>query len=821
MSVKKILHHILLSSLLAISFIGSSTATGIIRRFPHPGKIRYDGDCMIIDNKPTFILSAAFHYFRCPEELWRDRFRKIKAAGFNTVETYIPWNWHERKAPASVTDQSGLDFSELKAWLKMAQEEFGLYTIVRPGPFICAEWSGGGYPRWLAAYSPGKEGFWLRSADPEHIKWCVHWFDAACKAVAGEQITRKKKGEKGIIMLQLENEYDSHETGNKAAFLKALYRSAVRNRIEVPLFTCLTSECRGSKDTELSDVFDCDNYYTDDNGAAGCAFRMADLKARQPNAPGFVTELQGGWFSLVTHKLSEENYSDATHLQAISLMTLLGGGTGMNYYMFVGGTHFGGWGARGMTTTYDYNAAIGEDGSCGPKYYVAKAMADFIKRYEQQLLRAKGGPCQLTGVPKSISGGVRMAPDGTWFVFLYNSDRTATLKGNVNVIPGKVARPTDAVYNIDQNGQHVSIKSQAAASAKDSLSIPTVALDYELAPLTAKVLVIPPGATAAEGTWYPHQHTRVTRYADSSSVVRIGQAFTTTDPVNTAQWKPLMPGLSLTQLGINDFRYSLYRTTCLLNDKQAQSEKYLLFNMFTRDIVTVTVNGTPARRIFPEKADAQSWTTRGCFDRIRPEEFDNRFDVSGLLHQGNNEINVLYEDLGHAHGYVPMEELAGIRKAGLSVTDTALTHPLQWQYAADVAGITQGYHLPGYKATGWKITKLDASMPIPRKGNNIQPKDTMQQLMTWYRVEFTLPEGMTNAAWQARISASGNGFMWLNGHDIGRHWEAGPQREFYLPECWLKFGKPGKNVLVMALRETKNGALLKALEIVPYITRAT
>ena len=103
--------------------------------------------------KGYFILSAAFHYFRCPQELWRDRFRKIKEAGFNTVETYVPWNWHERNMPKSVDDYSQCNFDDLKAWLHMAHEEFGLYTIVRPGPFICAEWAGGAYPRWLANFA--------------------------------------------------------------------------------------------------------------------------------------------------------------------------------------------------------------------------------------------------------------------------------------------------------------------------------------------------------------------------------------------------------------------------------------------------------------------------------------------------------------------------------------------------------------------------------------------------------------------------------------------------------------------------------------------
>src|SRR5205823_13573383 len=240
----------------------AQTPSTTAKDFPKPGRIRYDGDCFTIDSRDTFIRSAAFHYFRVPRELWRDRFQKIKDAGFNTVETYVPWNWHERQAPASINDFSKVDLSEIQAWLKMAQDEFGFYTIVRPGPFICAEWAGGGYPRWLAKFAPGMgTDFWLRSADDAHVAWSVHWYDAVCKLFAGEQITRKPEGGKGIIMVQIENEYDHHKCPDKPKLLRALFGAAKNAGVEVPIFTCLTRECRGSSDPTLSQVFDCDNYY--------------------------------------------------------------------------------------------------------------------------------------------------------------------------------------------------------------------------------------------------------------------------------------------------------------------------------------------------------------------------------------------------------------------------------------------------------------------------------------------------------------------------------------------------------------------------------
>lgn len=786
------------------------------KKFVHPERIRYDGACMTIEGRDVFIYSAAFHYFRCPEELWRDRFRKIKEAGFNTVETYVPWNLHEQVMPLDVNDHSRFNFAELKRWLAMAQDEFGFYTIVRPGPFICAEFSGGGYPRWLAKYRPeGVNGFWLRSADDEHLKWNKHWYKGVCEALANEQITRKPKGGKGIILIQIENEYNHHGTAGKEKVMKTLYRAVREAGWDIPVFTCLTNECRGSKDADLSQVFDSDNYYVGLSDAPSCAIRMASLRNAQPDAPGFVTELQGGWFSLVTGGLSEDHYSDARHFKAIGLMTLLGGGTGLNYYMFFGGTHFAGWGARGMTTSYDYNAAIRESGAVGAKYQEAKAIGDFLRVYGTQLLRSQGGPCNLLQAPKSLFGGVRVALDGTRFVFLHNTDAKNGVEGVVTLTPGQLNRPMQPIYNINQHGEKVLIE---AGGGADSVSSAPITVRYQLPALGSSVLVIPSGKQAEEGTWWPKEQPAIKRAAHLPASVRIATALRAEDPVEKADWHLLPSLVSLPDLNVNDFRYSLYRSRVKLTADQAENERYLLFNMFTRDIVSVTVNGVPARRLFPDRADAQSWTTRNCFERIRPDEYDNRFDVAGLLKKGENELVVVYENLGHGHGYVPMEELSGIRCAGLSVTQSALSHPLEWEVATDVGGVNLKWTEPATSTKGWKIVELDTTGEVPRKGNGIQPKGTPDGLFTWYRLEFELPQQEAGVwvPWMARILASGNGFMWLNGHNIGRHWETGPQREFFLPECWLRFGKGQKNVLVMGLRQTGNGAQVRAVEVLPY-----
>jgi hypothetical protein len=165
--------------------------------------------------------------------------------------------------------------------------------------------------------------------------------------------------------------------------------------------------------------------------------------------------------------------------------------------MFVGGTHFGGWGARGQTTSYDYIAPIRESGARNPKYTVAEGISEFLR--ENQTQRAEGGPCELQGAPKDLFGGVRVGPVGTRFVFLDNTDPKNSISGKVTVLPGKITKPAGPIYNLDQNGNRVLINADTATMETNGIA--PFDVNYELAALGAKVLVIPPGKTAAEGVW--------------------------------------------------------------------------------------------------------------------------------------------------------------------------------------------------------------------------------------------------------------------------------------------------------------------------------
>lgn len=900
--------------------------SAVIKKFLHPDRVRYDGSCMTIDGKDVFIYSAAFHYFRCPQELWRDRFQKIKEAGFNTVETYVPWNWHERNMPKDVNDFSQCDFTDLKAWLKMAQEEFGFYTIVRPGPFICAEWAGGAYPRWLGKFCPEKyeTSFWLRSDDPEHIKWSKHWYDAVCPIFAAEQITNKPKGAKGIILVQLENEYIYFDMASegKIRFLKALYQAAKTNKIEVPLFTCVTPEARDSKDPEISQVFDMDNQYVWWN-MHEAKTRIEDLKREQPDAPAFVAELQGGWFSTVGGRLSEDSYLDSRHARGMALMAMAGGSTGLNYYMYFGGTHFAGWGARRMTTSYDYGAALKENGGVGEKYLATKAIGEFLQIHGERLARAKAIECETDSTNKDLVSGIRQAIDGTQFVFILNKNKKTPFSGTIKLTP--------------KNQQPITF-------------------NCELGALDSKILVLEAGATSdLKGDWFPKLQQEIKRPSNLPAAIRITTAFKQNENFK-ALWMPLGSAISLPELGVNDCRYSLYRSKFNLTSEEVEKYGTVVFEMFTGDPMFIQINGMIA-------------------PRASTDELDNTFLAGGSLHAGSNEIIAVYENQGHAHGYRPMEELSGMRKGGLgsamesitpiedwevklagsekeedirkafvqnkgweklmldaetvaglatlqiaglakpkwpaawilqgkggtavyraqidftpemikngktvlefgsiddwgvlyvngkqvashdewdkpfvaniaefvkpgpNVIAIAVTNAngaggmvkpvrllcqlkiektLKWEVAKDLSGVSNNWITNSTDTKRWEKITLDTSNPILRKGNNIQPKGDNDALLTWYRVEFELPENKKGEwiPWRLLVNASGTGYMWLNGQNIGRHWEIGPQREFYLPECWLKFGKAQKNILIFGLRQSPDfGGKLNAVEISPY-----
>jgi beta-galactosidase len=307
----------------------------------------------LLDGKPFRIISGEMHYARVPRAYWRDRLRMAKAMGLNAVTTYVFWNAHEPRP--GVYDFSGnLDVAE---FVREAQQE-GLYVILRPGPYSCAEWEFGGFPSWLLK----DPSMVVRSRDPKFIAAARTWLLRLGQEVAPLQI-----GNGGpIIAVQVENEYGSY--GDDHEYMEDIHHILIdAGFTKAQLYTADGAEevPRGSL-PELPAVI---------NFGPGEAQRsFATLKTLRPTGPYMNGEYWDGWFD---HWGAPHAHTDAQQ-QVNDLDWILRQGYSISIYMFHGGTSFGwmnGANSNGKNyepdvTSYDYDSALDESGHPTPKYFL-------------------------------------------------------------------------------------------------------------------------------------------------------------------------------------------------------------------------------------------------------------------------------------------------------------------------------------------------------------------------------------------------------------------------------------------------------------------
>ena len=344
------------------------------KRFSQPQIIRYDSNCFTIHGQDVLLFGAEFHYTRCPRELWADRFLKLKRAGLKQIQTMVFWNYHER-------EEGRFDFTEFEDFLKLAHE-MGFWVIVRPGPYICAEFERGGFPRWIIA-----KNFPLRSVHPDSLKTSKYWYDHVLPLIRRYQITNGGP----IILMQIENEYDSWPLPDleKRQYIRFLAHLAWDAGIDVPLFTNWTRVVRDPADPDMDRIMDTCDFYPRWNFMKAVPRALAKLRKEQPSGVLGIAELQGGWFSQTGGKLSVDQVGvNAAQINALTKSVLGMGVTFFNYYMGFGGTNFD-WAAEKLTTTYDYAAPVREPGGLWDKYYAARGIGEFLKMFGGLLTRAQ------------------------------------------------------------------------------------------------------------------------------------------------------------------------------------------------------------------------------------------------------------------------------------------------------------------------------------------------------------------------------------------------------------------------------------------------
>jgi beta-galactosidase len=331
--------------------------------------LTYNQNSFILDGKEIRLLSGAMHYFRTVPEYWEDRLIKLKECGFNTVETYVAWNLHEPEEGQFVFE----GIADIETFIKTA-DKVGLHVIVRPGPYICAEWEFGGFPYWLLTVPNIK----LRCYNQPYLEKVDAFFDVLFERL--QPLLRSNGGP--IIAVQVENEYGSY--GNDQEYLQYI-RDSIQKRIgQELLFTSdgpAPSMLHGGM---IEGVFETVNF----GSRAESAFEL--LKQYQPNAPLMCMEFWHGWFD----HWGEEHHTRSSESVIETLESILEQNGSVNFYIAHGGTNFGFYNGANHNeevyqptiTSYDYDGLLTESGDVTGKFFaVRKTFEKYVDLPEMNL----------------------------------------------------------------------------------------------------------------------------------------------------------------------------------------------------------------------------------------------------------------------------------------------------------------------------------------------------------------------------------------------------------------------------------------------------
>lgn len=338
-----------------------------------PGTFEAGKGTFLLNGDPFVVKAAEIHYPRIPREYWDHRIKMCKALGMNTVCIYIFWNIHEQR-------EGEFDFTgnnDIAAFCKLAQKN-GMYVIVRPGPYVCAEWEMGGLPWWLLK----KKDIRLREQDPYFMERVKIFEEKVGEQLAG--LTIQKGGP--IIMVQVENEYGSY--GEDKPYVSAI-RDCLRGIYgkDLALFQCDWSS--NFTRNGLDDLVWTMNFGT----GSHIDNQFRHLKQLRPDSPLMCSEFWSGWFD----KWGARHETRPAKDMVAGLDEMLSKGISFSLYMTHGGTSFGHWaganspGFQPDVTSYDYDAPINEYGHATPKYHELRNM---MQKYTDK---------KLPSVPKPVA----------------------------------------------------------------------------------------------------------------------------------------------------------------------------------------------------------------------------------------------------------------------------------------------------------------------------------------------------------------------------------------------------------------------------------
>lgn len=343
------------------------------------GKFEAGDGSFLLNGEPFVVKAAELHYPRIPREYWDHRIKMCKALGMNTICLYTFWNAHEPNP-----DQ--FDFTgnnDLAEFVRLCKEN-DMYVILRPGPYVCAEWEMGGLPWWLLK----KKDIRLREQDPYFLERVDKFQKAVADQVGGMTIADGGP----IIMVQVENEYGSY--GTDKAYVSDI-RDMLRKNFgtDVTLFQC--DWASNFLNNGLDDLIWTMNFGT----GANIDQQFAKLKEVRPNSPLMCSEFWSGWFD----KWGGNHETRKADDMIAGLTEMLDKNISFSLYMTHGGTNWGHWAGANSpgfapdVTSYDYDAPISESGLATPKYI---ALREALAKYSDKKLPAIPKPIPTIKIPE-------------------------------------------------------------------------------------------------------------------------------------------------------------------------------------------------------------------------------------------------------------------------------------------------------------------------------------------------------------------------------------------------------------------------------------
>lgn len=396
----------------------------------------YRGKQFIVDGKPLYVFSGEFHYFRTPRALWGDRVLKCRRMLLNTLASYVPWNWHERRP-------GQFDFEGERDIAHFADEiaAHDLFFLPRPGPYICSEWDSGSVPQWLQ-----HDTLSFRTTEPEFLRYTARWYDHVNPIF----VSRLRSRGGNVIIYQVENE----DWWCDVDYDLRLYAMAREDGIDSPIISNENPKNRGTGIIDTLDDYPLpwqpnSPYMFIPDGMEG---KIRKLLETQPNKPPMHTEFETGWYQEFGQPAPSKWLGDvpAEWIEVLLKSAVSQGINAINMYMIAGGHNPGYWGSKNCTTTRDWIAPVHEWGTLNDSFYSVRRVGGMLMTLGRDLVEAEVDDALVQGRDEVVSVFARRGAQSVFVCPRSLSAQTAEMRFHVPDVPGigTLEFPTGAPYHL-------------------------------------------------------------------------------------------------------------------------------------------------------------------------------------------------------------------------------------------------------------------------------------------------------------------------------------------------------------------------------------